>query len=395
MHLQLRIFRRQYSPERISAAIGYISTIQCPLYCKHGAKHNAHPPDYAIWTVVPDIYNANTVPHILASTFNERICADIGDISTIKCALYCKHGAKYSAHSPVYAIRNVVPAIYNVITTPYIQASIFNWSYLRWYWWYSDNSMRGILQTWCQVQRTSSSFRHQDCGPRHIQCIYSSTYSGFNIQLNVSALLLEISWQCNARYTANLEPNAAHILQFTLCELWPRIYTKHLQLRIFRLQYSTERICVAIGDISTIQCALYCKLGAKYSTHCSVYDMWTVVPDICNEITDPHIQVSIFNWTYLRCFWRYHDNSMHVILQTWCQIHRPSSSFRYVNSDPGHIQCIYSSAYSVLNIQLNVSALQLEISRQFNVRYTAYLVPYIAHTLQFTLCELWSRAYTT
>jgi hypothetical protein len=57
---------------------------------------------------------------------------------------------------------------------------------------------------------------------RHIQCIYSSEYSGFNIQLNVSALVLEISRKFNARYTARLVPNTAHILQFTLCELWSR-----------------------------------------------------------------------------------------------------------------------------------------------------------------------------
>jgi hypothetical protein len=189
--------------------------------------------------------------------------------------------------------------------------------------------MRLILQTLCQIQRTSSSLRYMNCGPGHVQSTYSSTYSGFNIQLNVSALLLEISRQFSVRYTANLVPNTAHILQFTLCELWfrpctmllqlrifrvqyssericaasggtsaikwaltanmvPNIahilqftlrelwfrtYTKHLQLRIYRPQYSTERICAAIGDITTIQCALYCKLGAKYSAHPPVYAM--------------------------------------------------------------------------------------------------------------------------
>jgi hypothetical protein len=46
-----------------------------------------------------------------------------------------------------------------------------------------------------------------------------------------------------------------------------------LQFRIIRLQYSTERICAAIGDISTIQRALHCYLGAKYSAHLLVYGM--------------------------------------------------------------------------------------------------------------------------
>jgi hypothetical protein len=191
-----------------------------------------------------------------------------------------------------------------------------------------------------------------NCGPGHIQYIYSSAHSDFNIHLNVSALLLEISRQFNARYTANLVPNTAHILRFTLCELWSRPYTMHLQLHIFRLQYSFERICSAIVHISTIQCALYCKHGDNYIAHSLAFSMWTVVPHIYNVFTAPHIYASIFSCRYLRCYCRHHDNSMRVIQQTWCQIQRTSSSFRYVNCGPGHIQCIYSSAYLDFNIQL-------------------------------------------
>jgi hypothetical protein len=146
-----------------------------------------------------------------------------------------------------------------------------------------------ILQTWCQIQLTSLSLLCVTCGPVHIQCNYSSVYSGFNIRLNLSALLLEIIGHVDARYTANLMPNTAHILRYTLCDLWSRPYTKYFQHRIFRLQYSFERICAAIGNISTIQCALYCKLGAKYSAHPPVYAMWTVVPGIYEILTAPHI----------------------------------------------------------------------------------------------------------
>jgi hypothetical protein len=123
-----------------------------------------------------------------------------------------------------------------------------------------------------------------NCGPGHIQSIYSSAYSGHNIQLNVSALRLEISRQFSVRYTVNLVPNTAHILQISLCELWPRLFTKYLQLRIYMLQYSMGRICAAIGDIRTFRSPLYCKLGAKYGAHHSVCPMWTVVPDIYNVI---------------------------------------------------------------------------------------------------------------
>jgi hypothetical protein len=183
-------------------------------------------------------------------------------------------------------------------------------------------------------------------------------------------------------------PNTAHILQIALSELWSRTYTMYLQLHIFRLQYSTKHICAAIADMSTIQCSLYCNLGAKYRAHPPVYAMWTVVPAICNVVTALHIQALIFNWIYLRCYWRYVDNPMLIILQTWCQTQLTSSGLRYVNCGPGHTECIYSSAYSGVNNHLNVSALILVIYRQFNARYTANREPNTAHILQFTLCEL-------
>jgi hypothetical protein len=199
--------------------------------------------------------------------------------------------------------------------------------------------------------------RYVNCAPGHIQCIYSSAYSDFNIHLNVSALLYEISRQFNASYTASLVPNTAHILRFTLCELLSQAYTMHLQLRIFRLHYSSQGRSPAIGGISSIQWALYCKVGANYSAHPTVYAMWTVVPDLYNVFTAPHIQASIFYWTYLCCYWRYADIWMPVILQTLSPIQRISSRLRYVNCGPAYIQSIYSSAYLGFNIQLQVYAL--------------------------------------
>jgi hypothetical protein len=231
----------------------------------------------------------------------------------------------------------VVPSIYKVLTAPHIYASIFSCRQLTCYWCYLDNSMRLILHSWCQIQRTSSNLRYVNCGPGHIQWNDNTTYSVFNIQLNVSALQLEINGHVDARYTANLVANTAHILRFTLSVLWSRTYTMHLQLHIFRLQYSFERICPAIGDTSTFQCMLYCKFGVKYSAHRPVYA---------------------------------------------------------VNCGPGHIQCSYSSAYSGLNIQLNISALQLEINGHADARYTVNLVPNTAHIPRFMPCVLWSRTYT-
>jgi hypothetical protein len=210
--------------------------------------------------------------------------------------------------------------------------------------------MRVILQTWCQIQRTSFSLPYVICAPRHIQCIYSTAYWDITIHLKVGPLLLEVSRQFNEHYTARLVPITAHILQVTLCELWSRTYTMHLQHRIFRLHYSAVGICAAIVDITTLQFALYCKFGAKHSAHPPVYATWSVVPCIFNVITAPHIQASIFNWTYLCCYCRYPDIWMRVELQICCQKQRTSSRLRCVDCGPVHIQCNYSSAYSGFNI---------------------------------------------
>jgi hypothetical protein len=130
-----------------------------------------------------------------------------------------------------------------------------------------------ILQAWYQIQRTSPSLRCVNCGLGYLQSIYSSAYLGFNILLQVSALLLVISRQLEARYSANIGPNIVGILQFTLCEMWSRTYIMNLQLRMFSIQYSTVGICAAIVYNTSILCAFYCKLGAKCSAHPPVFFM--------------------------------------------------------------------------------------------------------------------------
>jgi hypothetical protein len=140
--------------------------------------------------------------------------------------------------------------------------------------------MSVILHSWCQIQRTSPSLRYATCGPGHIQSIFSSAYLGFNIQLKVALLLFEVSRRFNKRNTANLVTITAHIRQVSLCDQWTRTYTMYIQLRIFNPEYSTQRICDAVGDMPIFACVLYCKLGAKYSSHPPVCATRTVVPDI-------------------------------------------------------------------------------------------------------------------
>jgi hypothetical protein len=103
--------------------------------------------------------------------------------------------------------------------------------------------------------------------------------------------------------------------------------------------------------------------------------MWTVVPALYSTVTAPHIQSSIFNWTYLRCYWIYLDNDLLAKLQTLCQIQRTSSRLRSLNGGPSHIQSNYSCTYSGFNIQQNIAPLLLGICWEFTEHDTATLVP--------------------
>jgi hypothetical protein len=93
----------------------------------------------------------------------------------------------------------------------------------------------------------------------------------------------------NARNSASLVPSAAHILQIMLFELWSLTYTMYLQLHIFRTQYSSERICAAIGDMSTIQCTLFCYLCAKYQL--TLFELWSLTYKM-------HLQLRIIRLQY-------------------------------------------------------------------------------------------------
>jgi hypothetical protein len=223
--------------------------------------------------VVPDIYKVITAPHIQATIFDCTYLRCNWKYSDTSIRVVLQIWCQIQRTSSSLRYVTCGPAIYNVITAPRIQATIFDCTYLRCNWKYSDISIRVILQIWCQIQLTSSCLRYVTCGPGHIQSNYCSAYSGYNIRLYLSALQLEIFRQFDPRYTANMVSNTAHIVQFTLCDLWSRPYTKYLQFRIIRLQYSNDRICAAIGDISTIQWALYYKHCAKYSAHPPVYSM--------------------------------------------------------------------------------------------------------------------------
>jgi hypothetical protein len=177
-------------------------------------------------------------------------------MSTTQRMLYSTFAAKCRINPPDYAMSILVPVKYNKITVLLMQASIFNWTYLRCDWWFIDEWMRVILHICCQIQGTISGLGYVNYGPGQIKYIYISCYSGINIQFNMSSSILVIYRQFNARCTPHLLPNAGHKIRFTPCLFWTREIPIYLHFLLFRLQYSIERISAAIGDISTKKCVI-------------------------------------------------------------------------------------------------------------------------------------------
>jgi hypothetical protein len=117
--------------------------------------------------------------------------------------------------------------------------------------------MRVILNICCQIQRPSAGFCYVNSGPCQILCNSSIPYIGLSIQLNVSPIPREICRPLDESCTPRLLPNTAHVILFTLCQLWSRSSRTLSQIGIYGHEYSIERTSVSIGDMSTIRCALY------------------------------------------------------------------------------------------------------------------------------------------
>jgi hypothetical protein len=73
------------------------------------------------------------------------------------------------------------------------------------------------------------------------------------------------------------------------------------------------------------------------------------------DFTVVRVQVYVINIIYLRLYLRYLDNSMCVIIPSWCLIHRISLGLVYINTRLCHIIWFYRCSYTCIRIQLIVS----------------------------------------
>jgi hypothetical protein len=136
-------------------------------------------------------------------------------------ARYTPHLRPNTGHISLFALRQPDDSIkLNVITDLHIEASVINWTYFRCNCRYGDNSMLAILHLSSQMQPKSSGSCYVTSGPSQIQYNYSSSYGGFNFQLNVSPLRMVVYRQIDIYYTPHLQPHRAHNNRITQCQFW-------------------------------------------------------------------------------------------------------------------------------------------------------------------------------
>jgi hypothetical protein len=89
----------------------------------------------------------------------------------------------------------------------------------------------------------------------------------------------------------------------------------------------------------------------------------------------------------------YLDNSMCVIIPSWCRKHRTSPRLVYIYTGPCHAICSYCCSYTGIRIQHNVSQSLFDISRQYDVLYNPLQVPYTPLVTRISLYKLQILSY--
>jgi hypothetical protein len=184
----------------------------------------------------------------------------IGRLSTNCCVLYTTFAVKYRAQYQVSAMSYLVPVKSNTISVLLKHASTYNWTYLCCDCWFIDKSMRVILHICCQIMPASSCIRYVNNCPGQIKFIYISCYSGINIQVNVSPPILVKCRQFNARYIfhicSHIQPKSSRLR-----------YVKSAPSQIkynYSFSYSVFNIQL---NVSPLLLLVYRQIGARYTPH--------------------------------------------------------------------------------------------------------------------------------
>jgi hypothetical protein len=109
------------------------------------------------------------------------------------------------------------------------------------------------------------------------------------------------------------------------------------------MTYLGNSICVKIPSWCCIRCT---SLGLVYINSRPCHIIWFYRCSYTGISNQHNVSPSLF--TYL-------DNSMCVIIRSWCRIPRISLGSVYITTRPCHIIWFYHCSYTCIRIQLNVS----------------------------------------
>jgi hypothetical protein len=90
---------------------------------------------------------------------------------------------------------------------------------------------------------------------------------------------------------------------------------------------------------------------------------------------------------------RYLDKSICFMIPSWCRIHCTSLGLIYINAGSCHVIWFYCCSYTGITIQLTVSPSVIDIPRQFHVRHVPLLALYTPHVSRFSLHKLQTLSY--
>lgn len=197
-----------------------MSEIRCTLHSTFAARYSERNPVWAMQNLDLARSSVFSVVYIQYYAFKPtylRFCCSYAD-NSIRVIIHicCRIQGALSGLRCV----NSGPCTSSVIAVLHIRSQIFESTFLLFYSTHAENSMHLILHSCCQIQPTSGALSYVISGLRQIQRSFSFAYSGWNILINVSPLLLQICRQRKACYTPKLLPNTAHISRFGLCRFW-------------------------------------------------------------------------------------------------------------------------------------------------------------------------------
>jgi hypothetical protein len=136
-------------------------------------------------------------------------------------------------------------------------------------------------------------------------------------------------------------------------------------------------MCVIIPSLCRIHCT---SLGLVHINTGSCHAIWFYCCSYTGIRNQHNVSPSLF---------AYLDNSMCVIIHSWCCIHCTSLGLVHINTGPCHVIWFYCCSYTAITNQHNISPTQFDISMQFDVSYNPLLVLYTLHVTRFRPYKHW------